>query len=79
MHWRYFAALRIQQQGLDENQELAADTKQRSPIDPWYRFGGGRSCPSAESQRCLVQLKPDPLGDCGAFLPTRVNWSTISS
>ena len=29
MHWRYFDALRIQQQGLNENQVLAADTSER--------------------------------------------------
>ncbi len=43
-------------------QGLAADTKQRSPIEPWYRSGGGHRCPSADGQRCLVQLKPDPFG-----------------
>jgi hypothetical protein len=35
MHWRYFDALRIQQQGLDEDQAAAAAEPQRVSIDLW--------------------------------------------
>jgi len=46
---------------------IAAETKQRSSIDPWYRSGGGRGYLSADGQRCSVQLKLDPLNG-GSYL-----------
>ena len=46
VHRRYLDESTLQQQGLDENQAVAADTQQLAPIDSWYRSGGGRRAPA---------------------------------
>ena len=43
-------------------QGAEADTKQLTTIHLWYRSGGERGCSSADSQRCLVQLRAQPSG-----------------